>query len=225
MFLTRFHLDPRTPVGARALTDPQRLHATIYAAMPTQPVVVHHDLGRPLWRVDRDNPNDPLLWIVSPERPELDAFAGAAGQVIGGVVYESRSYQELLDRLDAGQVYAFRLAANAVHSGRRSRDAKDTQRFGHVTAVQQLSWLATRAEGHGFALRRSISGDVDAALVGGRRLVFWRDGTRVTISVSEFMGHLEIRDAELIRGTLIKGIGHARAYGCGLLTLAAPRRG
>lgn len=223
MFLTRFHLDPRSRVGVRAMEDPQRLHAAIYGAMPTQTVVVRQGLARPLWRMDRDDPAEPLLWIVSPERPKLDAFADEAGRVVDGAVYESRPYEALLDRLDAGQVYAFRLGANAVHSGRRSPDSPDTQRFAHVTPSKQVSWLSTRAESHGFLLRRSLTGDPDVAVTGRRRSAFWRDGHRVTIVVTEFGGHLEIRDPEALRRTLTEGIGHGRAYGCGLLTLAVPR--
>ena len=63
-YLTRFCLDPRSRDGARYLSDPQRLHAAVYRAMPTQPVVVTNG-HRPLWRVDRDDPAAPLLWVVS----------------------------------------------------------------------------------------------------------------------------------------------------------------
>jgi CRISPR system Cascade subunit CasE len=42
--------------------------------------------------------------------------------------------------------------------------------------------------------------------------------------VSEFAGHLAVSDPDALRRSLVVGIGHARAYGCGLLTLAAPRR-
>ncbi len=224
MFLTRFYVDPRSRAGARCVEDPRRLHAAVYAAMPTQPVVVTQSVGRPLWRLDRDDPANPVAWIVSPERPDLDAFAEEAGRTVGGLVYESRPYAPLLDRLDEGQVYAFRLAANAVHSGRRARDSNDTQRFAHTTAAQQLLWLTNRAEARGFSLRKSSTGEPDVAVVGGRRLSFRHGEQRVTINVNDFMGHLEIRDAEAVRHTLVEGIGHARAYGCGLLTLAVPRR-
>ena len=222
MYLTRFHLDPRTPSGARYLCDPHRLHAAIYKAMPTQPVVLN-DGARPLWRVDSDDPAAPLLWVVSEERPQFDALADEAGRSVEGCVYESKDYTPLLTRLKSGQVYAFRFAGNPVRSGRRSEESFRTQRFGHVTVAQQTRWFEARAEAHGYSLRRSATGGRDVTVVGRRRTVFWRNGQRIVIVVSEYMGHLEVVDAELARRALTRGIGHSRAYGCGLLTIAVPR--
>lgn len=223
MYLTRFHLDPRTRPGARALEDAQRMHSIVAAATEAGSSA---DTGGPrtLWRIDRDDPRAPLLWVLSPVRPDLDEFAADAGRVVGGVVYDSRAYSPLLERLKLGQVYAFRLAANAARSGKKSTESMASKRFGHVTSSQQLAWLETRAVAHGFTLRTSMSGEGDVAVVGRRRLVFSRRGERVTIALSEFLGHLEVSDVDRFRRSLVTGIGHARAYGCGLLTLAAPRR-
>ncbi len=222
MYLTRFYFDPRSRAGARYLNDPHRLHAAIYRAMPSQPVVVG-DRARPLWRVDRVDPQAPVLWIVSEERPVLDPLADEAGRSVQGNVYDSRDYGPLLDRLRKGQVYAFRFAGNPVRSGRRSAESLQTQRFGHVTAAQQTQWFEAQGEAHGFSLRRTMIGELDVAVVGRRRTVFWRDGQRIVIAVSEFMGHLEVTKPDELRRALARGIGHARAYGCGLLTIAAPR--
>lgn len=222
MYLTRFHLDARSRAGMRYLGDPHRLHAAIYRAMPTQPVEVT-DMHRPLWRLDRDEPWTPLLWVVSQGRPQFDELAAEAGRAIAGVVYETRDYTPLLARLEEGQIHAFRFAGNPVRSGRRVSEDPQTQRFGHVTPAQQARWLTERAESHGFALPDPGSGEPDVAVVGRRRAVFWRNGERITIAVAEFVGHLEITDVALLRRALTKGIGHARAYGCGLLTLAPPR--
>jgi len=223
-FLTRFHIDPRSRAGAGVLENPRRMHKVVAEATAKPNPQDNEASGRTLWRLDRDSPADPLLWIVSPLRPELDGFAADGGREVSGVVYESKLYDRLLARLDTGQVYAFRLAANAVHSGRRTPDSPETQRFAHVTASQQLSWLESRCEAHGFLLRKSSTGEPDAAVVGRRRFVFGHRDGRVTLTVSDFMGHLEVCDAALLQRTLTRGMGHGRAYGCGLLTLAAPKR-
>lgn len=221
-YLTRFHLDPRSRAGARYLDDPHRLHAAIYRAMPTQPVQVN-DGHRPLWRIDRDDPWNPVLWVVSATRPALDDLADEAGRSVDGQVFASKDYRPLLDKLATGQVYAFRFAGNPVRSGRRTAESTETQRFGHVTAAQQTRWFEAQTETHGFALRRSGTGEPDVAVVGRRRTVFWRDKNRVVIAVAEFVGRLEVAEPNAARRALATGIGHARAYGCGLLTLAAPR--
>lgn len=223
MFLTRFHVDPRRPAGWRALQDPQRMHAIIAGATSASSTP-KGDPGRSLWRLDRDEPANPTLWVVSTVRPDLDSFAADAGKVVTGTIYESRPYDTLLDQLQTGQVYAFRLAANAVRSGRRLPGSETTQRFGHVTAAQQVEWLKTRAQQHGFSLCTSSTREPDVAVTGGRRLTFFRQGRRVTIALTELMGHLEVDDPALLRRSLVTGIGHARAYGCGLLSLAPPKR-
>lgn len=221
MHLTRFTIDLRRRSAQSYLRSPQRLHAAVCkAATPRQP----GGEGRVLWRLDgvsaptADRP--PVLWIASPEPPDLDDLAAEAGVAVGGVVYATKSYVPLLDRLSAGQRFGFRLAANAVRSRKTEEGAERSKRFGHVTAAQQLAWLLDRADRHGFAVVPTASGEPDAAVVGRRVLRFNRDGRRVTVAVAEFAGRLDVTDAATLRRTLVNGIGHARAYGCGLLTVA-----
>ena len=47
-----------------------------------------------------------------------------------------------------------------------------------------------------------------------------QNGRIVTIRAVVFEGILKVTDAELFRSALASGIGPAKAYGCGLLTLA-----
>jgi len=49
------------------------------------------------------------------------------------------------------------------------------------------------------------------------------DERRVTIARTTYVGALEVTDADSLSRTLCQGLGHARAYGCGLLTLAPLR--
>ena len=45
-------------------------------------------------------------------------------------------------------------------------------------------------------------------------------GPTITVSVATFEGVLIVTDPENLRSALTAGIGPAKAYGCGLLTLA-----
>ena len=47
------------------------------------------------------------------------------------------------------------------------------------------------------------------------------DGT-ITIARVTYEGMLEVTGPDALRHALTSGIGHTRAYGCGLLTLAKP---
>jgi len=60
-------------------------------------------------------------------------------------------------------------------------------------------------------------------LIRGRRtLRFDRQARTVTLATATFEGHLTVEAPEALRAALIGGIGPAKGYGCGLLTLATP---
>lgn len=221
VYLTRFYVNPRSREGIRYMTNPHLLHAAIYDAMPTQPVIVRPGESRPLWRLDLGDGRHPILYVSSPEKPALDRLADEAGKSVDGRVFEVRDYAPLLERLQTDQVYAFRLAANPVHQG-RSGEGAATKCFGHVTADQQLQWLLDHGGKHGFAIPLGVGGAPDALVAHRRRVTFRRAQRTVTLDVADFVGRVRVLDAEPFQRALVSGIGHARAYGCGLMTLAAP---
>ncbi|GAA1309313.1 type I-E CRISPR-associated endonuclease Cas1e [Saccharothrix xinjiangensis] len=136
--------------------------------------------------------------------------------------WDTRDHQPLLDRITVGGQWAFRLRANPVSSRRKSPDSTRSQRFGHVTVAQQTEWLLTRAERHGFSVVVGEHKEPDVAVRGREHVTFKRQGSHVTLSTAVFEGHPEVLDADLLRAALVTGIGPAKGYGCGLLTLSPP---
>ena len=51
-------------------------------------------------------------------------------------------------------------------------------------------------------------------------LRFRRQGSTVTLAVAQVDGVIQIQDADAAREALVHGIGPAKGYGCGLMTLA-----
>lgn len=51
-------------------------------------------------------------------------------------------------------------------------------------------------------------------------LRFRRQRSTVTLAVTQVDGVIQIQDADAARLTLVQGIGPAKSYGCGLMTLA-----
>lgn len=47
-----------------------------------------------------------------------------------------------------------------------------------------------------------------------------RGGNWIKLATARFDGVLEVLDADLLKRALVKGIGHGKGFGCGLLTLA-----
>lgn len=115
--------------------------------------------------------------------------------------------------------------------------ASDAQRRAWRSGEEKcLDWLARRGDGAGFRLaivpRSPFSEDdtrhvpdvrvaVEDDLRGGRADRHLGGARRdLTISPVLFEGRLEVVDADLLRQTVAQGIGPAKAYGCGLLSLA-----
>jgi CRISPR system Cascade subunit CasE len=219
MYLTRFEINPQRRGARDMLASPQRMHAAVLAGFPAARREPEAG-GRVLWRVDQ-RPHQVLLYMVSPHEPDLMHLVETAGW--GTQRWECKPYAPLLDRLAAGDQWAFRLAANPVTSKRASEASARSQRFGHVTVAQQTGWLLDRASRNGFTVPEGQHKEPDVAVHGRRIWRFSRQDHTVTLAIAVFEGRLEVTDPAALRHALTHGIGPAKGYGCGLLTLAALR--
>ncbi len=198
------------------------------------------DSGRPrvLWRLDRNASAEVLLYVVSPSRPELTHLVEQAGwpQAEEGPGWQTLDYSGFLSRLETGQTWAFRLTANPVHSIRR-KDGEETKPTAHVTPRHQAGWLLKRQEKCGFEVLRATGADPALPEMDGYELLVHdrnsagfdkpdprpeRKGKRMRVPVvtATFDGRLTVTDPDALRQALSSGIGRAKAYGCGLMTLA-----
>lgn len=216
MFLTKAALNPARRGTGRLLASPQALHAAVLAGFPPDSSGPTTD-GRVLWRIDREHPHL-WLYIVSPERPDLTHLIEQAGWPTTAT-WDTRDYTPLLARVAAGQRYAFRLTANPVKQSREPDHAG--KRLGHVTAEQQRDWLLGRADNYGFGIPEPTAGEPDVIVSERIKRSFHRNGNTVTLVTARYDGRLEVTDADRFRHALTHGIGRAKGYGCGLLTVAA----
>jgi CRISPR system Cascade subunit CasE len=226
MYLSRIQLNPRRRDAWRLLGNPQRMHAAVLASFPAPPTGDLAGDPRVLWRLDQDR-ECYFLYVVSPDQPDFAHLAEQAGwpTTERGV---SKPYGEFLDRLAAGQQWAFRLAANPTRYV-PAKEGGRAKRLAHVTVLQQETWLLEKAASAGFGVtttaRESIDGAVqipEVAVTQRATRSFHRNGARdpVTLGTAQFDGRLEVVDAEALRRALVVGVGSAKAYGCGLMTLA-----
>ncbi|GAA1791203.1 type I-E CRISPR-associated protein Cas6/Cse3/CasE [Planosporangium flavigriseum] len=218
MFLTRFQINPARRGARKLLSSPQAMHAAVRAAFAAPED--HERAGtRTLWRLDTAATATVHLYIVSPGRPDLTHLVEQAGWPTTQT-WVTRDYDTLLSSLRPGQQWAFRLTANPIHSGRKTAEAKDTQRFAYLREEEQVKWLADRAPRHGFALATQQDGEPNLRLHRRQTQTFKRGMAAVTIATVTYDGILQVTDSDTFRRALTSGIGHAKAYGCGLLMLA-----
>jgi CRISPR system Cascade subunit CasE len=238
MYLTRFRVNTSRRDAQRLLSSPHRIHGAVTMAFP-EPLPRDGTGPRVLWRLDHDHPARTSLYIVSPTRPDLTHLVEQAGWPAADQPgWTTFAYQEFLDALAEGDAWAFRLTANPIHYIRRDQDKPDTptKRTAHITPHHQMRWLLERQERAGFEIVQKPTdqqltehGDTHELVVHNRQpLRFTRRSesrskddvrfTRVT-----FEGRLKITDLTAFRRTLTHGLGKAKAYGCGLMTLAPIR--
>ncbi|WP_048378680.1 type I-E CRISPR-associated protein Cas6/Cse3/CasE [Corynebacterium renale] len=228
--LTRILLNPARRAGRKYLTETNALHAAVRSTFPPD---IQEDEARVLWRVD-SHEHTHTLYIVGPEKPTADGIVAEAGWETRPA--QSADYTRFLDGLIKSQRWRFELVANPTYSERR--EGKRGKIKAHVSPRHQLDWLYKKADLHGFALaprtddeaseqeRERWSALEQTGVVQRWTDVFHKnrqDGTKgnpVRIVKARFAGTLEVTEPEALRHALTHGIGRARGYGCGLMTLA-----
>lgn len=221
---SRVLLNPQKRDARKLLTNRQAMHAAVRAAFPPD---LEARTGRVLWRLDVDG-HAHTLYIVAPEAPELTHIVEQAGWATRPG--DTADYSRMLASVVDGREFAFRLTGNPVHR-EAAADSKRGALHPHVTAAQQLRWLEAKSQQHGFSIaERGSRGqeEVRATVTKREDLSFSRrhDGGTgtVTLRTAQFDGVLTVTDAATMREALTHGIGRAKAYGCGLLTLAPSRK-
>ncbi|MDR0917354.1 MAG: type I-E CRISPR-associated protein Cas6/Cse3/CasE [Oscillospiraceae bacterium] len=206
-YLSRVEININRRDTVRALSSPQILHAAIAGSFPAT-----QESGRTLWRIDTIG-NHTYILLLSSAKPDFTHVVEQFGWPTSEQQWGTKDYGVLLSRIAVGQTWRFRLCANPTHS-ERSSDGSRGRVYAHVTVEQQRKWLLDRAEKHGFAL------DPDKFdVMSSEQRQFRRGGGTVTIGTAVFEGLLRVTDADAFKSALVNGIGRAKAYGCGLITI------
>lgn len=206
MYLTRMELDTRRRDTLKVLASLSKLHGIVESAF-------NGPKKRNLWRIDSLN-NKIYLMILSEDKPDLtqaaDKYAPAEE-----LAWQTKDYSNLLLRVKNGTVWRFRLTANPTKSvavpGKRGKVKAC------VTVNEQKEWLLKRAEANGFILK-----DEQFDVVHSKWHAFEKgsdDKREVTLRGVTYEGILLVEDEERFKQLLINGIGRAKAYGMGLMTL------
>lgn len=129
--------------------------------------------------------------------------------------------------------------------GQREKGRTRAFRVPHTTLAQQTEWLLRKLPHLGFTIPEIAPGAAphaeegaappttaaptataihDVVITARERLSFTKNtthtGPRVSLVTATYEGRLRVTDVQALRERLLDGIGPAKAYGCGLLTLA-----
>jgi CRISPR system Cascade subunit CasE len=220
MILSRFFLNQRSRDVRRATSDSQALHHLVMSMYPPIESSTPRAALGVLHRLERSEHGDALVLLVqSTEPPEvgrlpkdfLDPWLGADASV-------STDLGPVLAAIVPGAILRFRLRANATRKIDTKSSPDGKRRNGRRVPVrgeeERERWIASRLERHGFELQGSCLQRPDGRSVGRSDR-----GTR-THEAHVFEGVVRVTDSERARAALASGIGPAKAYGFGLLSLA-----
>ncbi len=202
MYLTRLRLEPRSAQARRDLSDAYQMHKTLARAFAADE---HSRPARFLWRLEASGQDwsSPVVLVQAAGaanwQPLLELPQYLKGQPETRLVRPEQLVQAQAD-------YRFRLQANPTVT-------RDGKRYGLATEDEQLAWLSRQGNKHGFEVR--------AALVGTTDMARMRKGNQsMQIRRACFDGMLQVREPLPLIEALEAGIGPAKAFGCGLLSLA-----
>jgi len=221
--LSRLRLHPRDPLVIRDLGDVVALHRTVMRAFPQHDGVDPRAAFGVLFRnesalrrdVDRVGlPHELLVQsLVAPDWSQLPE-----GYVLNADVRDAGG---LLDAMADGRRLRFRLLGNATRKTALPRPGRERPRHSRRVPLGSddalRAWLENRADDAGFALLGGLGGLRIDVLPPLRQQV--RAGG-VTVRPVLYEGQLQVRDPDAFRNALRNGIGPAKAYGCGLLSIA-----
>lgn len=204
MYLSRLTLDLRDRKVQRTLQDPYRLHQALLLAFSPD---VRGGGGRVLFRVE-PHEDDGLVRVLvqSHARPEWASATLCERLPLARV----DAPKELTLSLGAGQTLRFRLRANPT---RRA----DGKRLPVLGEEQQVAWLRRKLDAAGFELVAARHHD-EGMLRGSRRK--GEDAQQLTFLSVLYEGMASVVDPARATAAVEAGIGSAKAFGFGLLSLA-----
>ncbi len=204
MFLSKLKLDLEKS-GAYALDiDPEYQHKVVMSGFGDSP-------GRVLFRLEsssfRLRAGSTAAMLVQSE----DAPDWSRSRLADCCAFDVKEFDFNFSK---GQRYIFRLRANPTVK-KRLPGKQNGARVGIENENDQIKWLQKKGLRNGFLLIKEAIWDEglirSSKYAAGRELIF---------KSVRFEGVLEVENPERFERAVVKGIGSAKAFGFGLLSLA-----
>ncbi len=199
MFLSQLLLNLRHREARRDLSDRYELHRTLLSAFPED--LPSHE--RVLFRVE-ERPRQPYVTVLL-QSQELPDWGKSERLNDPRYLFKLPDVRAVEARVSAGLRLPFRLQANPTMK-------RDGKRHAIVSDDELALWLRRKGEQHGFAVDAQ---NVRSAKLGNR---YGRRRKRTWHAV-QFDGVLQISQPEAFATALRSGVGSAKAFGFGLLSV------
>jgi len=185
----------------KTLSDAYHLHQTVMKGF----VPYKKDVARVLYRVEPEMKNGSALVLVqSPLEPDWNILTNDSRWVT------SVQVKVFVPKFKPGCSLRFRLRANPVVT-------REGKRYGLIRDESLLEWLSKKEPKLG-ARFKSMTVIDEGYITGNKQNKNSRH--RLNFKIARFEGMLDVIDPVAFSETVEVGIGSAKAFGCGLLSLA-----
>lgn len=202
-YLTQILMPVRDVIGRLRVRDSYDWHQKLWEIFPNRDAEARDFLSR----IDRSGDNY-RIWILSqsvPTRPEWCPAAGFATKIVSDMYFGYARYRFSLLANPTRKIKALKSDGTAKKNGRREAIRADTD---------LRAWLQRKAKQGGFDV------NVDSLKVIPRGSnYFSKSKSSGSHAAVEFQGVLTVQDRARFRETCIKGVGTAKAFGFGMLTI------
>lgn len=207
MYLSLLKLNPSSRKVRVEAYRPYELHRSIMHAFPDKN---NGGPGRVLFRLDIDQKTGNMSVLVQSEKkPDWTSLDNS-----GNFLLQPSQSKIFEPSISAGQVLYFRLRANPTVK-------RNDKRLGILTEEEQIKWLQRKGEDSGFVVV-SLS-VVPEGIAHDKTTDSSANQHDLSLLSVRFEGVLKVTDAQIFRKTVEKGIGSAKGFGFGLLSVASVR--
>lgn len=204
LWLTEIRIDQRHSSARGDLRSITSMHRTVMSMFPQAGSDSARSEHGVLHRLDSTG-RGPVLLVQSSVKPDTAAIAPGYGNI------RSVSLVPLLERLRPGTVIRYRILANAT---KKSAVGNTKGKRIALGAGPARNWWERHSSAAGLAVDPGFT-LVSESLTGREA-----DDGKITVRPWRIDGIASVEDPAALDAAIRAGIGRARAYGCGLLTLA-----
>ena len=215
--LTRIRLHRASSDVMRSVSDPVDLHRKVMAGFGQVNGSSAREALGVLWRFEFDANQRPILTIQSNTGGDWSALDPFVESI------DHKDIDPVLDALHAGQNLRFLLRANATRKINTKSGPDEVRRNGQRVPLRSpdkaRDWLVRHGEVAGFGVVEGPGApavDIRSEAPNRGR----RGSGVVTVEATRFEGLLTVTEPVKLAQAVRIGIGPAKAFGCGLLSLA-----
>jgi CRISPR system Cascade subunit CasE len=221
MQLCRLFLNPTNRAVRFDIANPDGLHKSVMRLFPDGAGPAPRKTFSVLHRLDETSTGRLMLLVQSQSRPETRRLSPGylldlrdEPDLVAAGVTTNPSFRDVTEErklIVAGQRFHFRLKANTTRKiaskSRQDGTRVNGKRVPLLEDGARLAWLRRKAAAAGFSIAATEVLEVRA------------QGREVRLAGVVFDGVLEVTDSTAFRVALEEGVGPAKAFGFGLLSI------